>query len=241
MHCYYVLTPGARFCHWAIAACMAVLFPTGLYIGSPGYIGTQGIEPAVAVGHWFSMETIRYVHFTAGFLLIACLLLRAYLLFTYRGNRLFPKVFSKTYWLGIVDMVTYYTFLRKKHQVYVRSPLAASAYMMTYVLLAVEAASGLAMYAMVKPNSLLATLFNPVNHLLGNEYMTHIVHHYIAWIFVLFVLGHVYLVFYTDITDKDGELSSVVSGQKHFADVPVDLPSGLMECQESNMSAAGKQ
>lgn len=225
---YRSLSPGLRFWHWVWAICIPVLFVTGLYIGDPMFIGTQGKEPTVAVAALFSMETIRFIHFTAGFILTACLLARAYLFFTYPGNRQFPNFFSKQYWLGLVEMMTYYGFLRRHHRLYLRNPLAASSYAAIYMLMVVEAVTGLGMYVMIRPDSFLGQLLAPVNGWLGNEYVVHLVHHIIAWIFVIFSLGHIYMVFYNDIVEKSGELSSIVSGEKHFKEKPVDADDTLV-------------
>jgi Ni/Fe-hydrogenase 1 B-type cytochrome subunit len=233
MYVYKTLSAGGRFCHWLIAGCMAVLFSTGLYIGNPAFIGTQGTEPAVAVTQLFSMETIRYIHFAAAFVFSGTLLLRLYLVFTHPGNRLFPDFCSAGYWRGLVEVMAYYAFLRRHHQLYIRNPLAATAYLGIYLLMLAEAVTGLAMYSMIKPNSWLAGLFGPVNNWLGNEYMTHFVHHVIAWGFFLFLLGHVYLVFYNDIVEKSGELSSIVSGRKLFTEKPADAQAGLRTETES--------
>ncbi len=229
VYVYRVLSPGLRFFHWLMVACMTVLFLTGLYIGSPGYIGTQGTEPTFAVASLFSMETMRFVHFTAAFILTGGLLLRMYLLFTYPGNRLFPDFRSGDYWRGLGEMAAYYSFLRPHHRLYLRNPLAATSYLVAYLLLVIELVTGLAMYAMIDPNSLAAQLVAPVNGWLGNEYMTHIVHHVIAWGFFIFALGHIYMVFYNDIVEKSGELSSIVSGRKHYYERPVDAADALLD------------
>ncbi|MDR3590445.1 MAG: Ni/Fe-hydrogenase, b-type cytochrome subunit [Negativicutes bacterium] len=223
MQIYRLFSPGLRFCHWVWVTCIVVLFATGLYIGNPMYIGTQGIEPAVAIGKWFSMETIRRVHFFAGFILCSCLLLRFYLLFTAKGDRLFPRFWKPEYRKGLLEVLAYYAMLRRHHRPYLRNPLAGTAYVGALVLMAVEAVTGLAMYSMIRPNSLLAQIFGPVNRWLGNEFATHVVHHVIAWVLILFAMIHVYLVFFTDVKEKNGELSSMVSGRKFFEETPVDL------------------
>jgi len=235
LNTYRLFSSGLRFCHWIWALCIVVLFFTGLYIGNPMFIGTQGKEPAVAIASLLSMETIRQVHFLTAFILCACLLLRVYLFFTYRGNRLFPDFSSRGYWRGISEMLAYYSLLRTQHRLYMRNPLAATVYVMVYILMFLEAVTGLAMYSMIRPNSLLATVFGPVNHLLGNEYTTHFVHHVIAWSFVVFLLTHIYMVVFNDITEKSGELSSIVSGRKQFPETPVDakdfLPESAIICK----------
>lgn len=78
LRAYYVFSPFTRLFHWIMVVAMVVLFFTGLYIGNPFYIGTQGIEPTYAVNHLFSMENMRYNHFVAAYILVASLILRVY-------------------------------------------------------------------------------------------------------------------------------------------------------------------
>lgn len=229
MTTYRVLSPGLRFCHWIWVTCMVVLFFTGLYIGDPMFIGTQGNEPTFAVTYAFSMESIRGLHFMAAFVFIACLLVRSYLFFTYPGNRLFPNFFTKQYRQGLGQMLGYYAFLRNNHPTYIRNPIAGTAYLAMYVLMGVQIVTGLAMYAMIRPESTLAIFFAPVNSWLGNEYNTHVVHHAINWIFSIFLLIHVYLVLYNDIIEKSGELSSIISGRKYFKGRAVDKVAPRLE------------
>jgi len=48
-------------------------------------------------------------------------------------------------------------------------------------------------------------------------------HHIVAWIIVLFVVIHVYMVIREDILENDGEVSSMVNGNKFFDHVPADI------------------
>ena len=222
MYTYRMTTSGLRFCHWIIAGCIIILFVTGLYIGNPGFIGNQGNEPTIAVSQFFSMENIRFIHFSTAAIFGTALLLRFYLLFTYPGNRFFPDPRKRSYWRGLLEMAAFYTMIKSHHRTYLRSPFAATAYVAAYVLMAIELVTGLAMFAMIKPNSFLAALVMPINSWLGNEFMTHVVHHVVAWCFFLFLITHVYLVIFNDVTEKNGELSSIVSGRKRFSEQPVD-------------------
>ncbi|QDR82590.1 hypothetical protein [Sporomusa termitida] len=49
------------------------------------------------------------------------------------------------------------------------------------------------------------------------------------WCFFIFALGHIYMVFYNDIVEKSGELSSIVSGRKHYQEHPVDATDALLD------------
>ena len=101
--------------------------------------------------------------------------------------------------------------------------LSNSRYLFVYLLLLLETATGFAMYAMVEPNGWKASIFGWVNHFFGSEYMVHIIHHYIAWILMIFAIIHVYMVFRPDIFERGGETSSMVSGVKFYHEVPEDI------------------
>ncbi len=220
---YYIYSPWLRIFHWLMAASVGVLFATGLYIGNPFFIGSQGVEPTFAVGKWLSMETIRYVHFAAAYILVSASILRVYGYVVNRGDRLLPKFWTALYWQGVVEMLKHYLFLSAEHRPYLRNSLARSAYLAVYLFLAVEAVTGFAMYFMVNPNSLGAKLFGPVNGFLGGEYTVHLVHHYVAWLLVVFAIIHVYLVIRADFMEREGEASSMFSGVKFFAHEPLDI------------------
>ena len=93
---------------------------------------------------------------------------------------------------------------------------------MVYVLFFFEIVTGFAMYAMVEPHSWIAVIFNPINAMIG-EYRVHIIHHYIAWIFLLFTVIHVYMAFREDVMEESGEVSSMVTGMKYYAHDPIDM------------------
>jgi Ni/Fe-hydrogenase 1 B-type cytochrome subunit len=220
---YYVFSPFLRIFHWIMVLSIIVLFFTGLYIGNPFFIGSQGLDPTFAVKDRLSMSMIRFIHFSAAFLFIAAFILRLYGFAINRGDRLFPRFWTTQYWRGMGGMILHYGFMRANHRPYLRNPLASTAYMGLYALVAIEAVTGLAMYFMVNPNGWGARFFGPVNQLLVDEYTVHLVHHYVAWMIVLFAICHVYMIIRADFMDREGEVSSMFSGVKFLAHEPVDL------------------
>lgn len=220
---YSVYSPWLRIFHWIMVLCVFTLFATGLYIGNPGFIGTQGQEPTFAVASLFSMESIRYIHFCAAWILIAAFVLRVYGFIINRGDRLLPKFWTKLYWQGLVDTTLHYLFLRRSHTPCLRNSLARTSYLGIYLLLFLEAITGFAMYYMINPNGMGAALFGPVNHLFVDEYVVHLVHHYIAWMFMIFVVVHVYMAFRADMMEQEGEISSMFSGVKFYRHKPADI------------------
>lgn len=220
---YYVFSPATRIYHWVMVATIFTLFPTGLYIGNPGLLGSIGIEPTFAVGSWFSMSTIRFIHFTAAYILVAALLLRIYGFIIHPGDRLLPNFWKRQYWEGMLDTQLHYLFLRAKHRPYLRNSLARSGYASVYVMIVLEALTGFAMLFMVEPNGWGAALFGWVNHAFRDEYIVHLIHHYIAWFIMLFVIVHVYMVFRADVLEKGGEASGMISGVKYYHEEPDDV------------------
>jgi len=219
---YYLYSPWLRIFHWLMALSIVVLFFTGVYIGNPFFIGTQGLEPTFAFRERLSMETIRYFHFAAAFILVSAFILRVYGFAVNKGDRLLPRLWTKSHWQGTVDAVLHYLFIRPSHKPYLRNPLARMSYLGLYILLLIEAVTGFNMYYMINPGGLGAKLFGPVNHWLVNEYYVHIVHHYVAWLIVIFVIVHVYMAARADFMDREGEISSMFSGVKFLAHEPVD-------------------
>lgn len=110
---------------------------------------------------------------------------------------------------------------QREHRV-LRNSLARTSYFIIYILFVLEIATGLAMYSQIRPDSWLALIFNPLN-MLFTEYEIHIIHHYIAWAFLLFTVMHVYLAFREDVMEESGEVSSMVSGMKFYPDDPEDI------------------
>ena len=222
---YVVFSLWLRIFHWTMVLSVTALFWTGLYIGDPGFSALTGhVEPTYAVDAWFSMKTIRRIHFIAGFILAFSFIFRIAGAIYNRGDRLLPRFNQKRYWYGLRETTLHYLMIPQKHEHHwLRNSLARTAYAAVYLLFIAEITTGFAMYAMVTPNSWMAVLFSPVIALLGGEYNVHIVHHYIAWCFLFFTIVHVYMSFREDVMEESGEVSSMVSGMKYYAHDPIDI------------------
>lgn len=237
---YHVYSPWLRIFHWVMVLCVFTLFATGLYIGNPGYIGSLGTEPTFAVASLFSMESIRYIHFAAAWILMGALVLRIYGFVINKGDRLLPKFWTKLYWEGIVDSTLHYLFIRRHHTPCLRNSLARTAYLAVYAALLMEAVTGFAMYFMVNSNGMGAALFGPFNHLFVDEYVVHLIHHYVAWCIIIFVVAHVYLAFRADMMEQEGEISSMFSGVKFMRHEPADI-GDIVDGKDHSHSTGGRQ
>jgi Ni/Fe-hydrogenase 1 B-type cytochrome subunit len=220
---YYVFTIWTRIFHWVMVCAIGTLFITGLYIGNPFYIGSQGIEPTFAVENWASMSTVRFIHFSAAYILMASFIFRIYGFIIHKGDRMLPKPWTKLFWTGMVDMGLHYGFMRSAHRPYLRNSMARAGYGGVYGMIFLEVFTGFAMYGQVNPNSLLSKVFGPINHLLLDEYIVHMIHHYVAWMIMLFVIIHVYMATRADMSEKYGEISAMFSGVKFYDKEPDDI------------------
>lgn len=242
---YYIFSPFVRIYHWTMVICVLILFFTGLYIGNPALLGKLG-EPTYVVGHFLSMENIRKLHFFAAFILTTASILRLYGALVEKGDRLFPRFWRKEFYEGAWWAVKHYLFVKTDERFYLRNQLARFSYLAIYVMIFILIITGAAMYSQIYPNVFYAQLFAPINDFL-TEYGTHQVHHILSLILILFVIIHVYLAFRADLTEHNGEISSMFSGIKYFpADVvpydihdildnKADIESNLQRCTKEHL------
>ena len=112
--------------------------------------------------------------------------------------------------------------MRYEHKSYLRNPIARMSYTLLYVLVAIEVVTGLGMYGANEPGSVSFMLFGWIITLLGNEFMVHLVHHYVAWFIILFAIGHLYMVIRAEFMEGESEVSSMFSGRKILTNEPLD-------------------
>ncbi|GAB6077761.1 Ni/Fe-hydrogenase, b-type cytochrome subunit [Hydrogenobaculum acidophilum] len=221
---YYLFSPSLRIAHWVWALAISVLFITGIYIGDPFFIGNVGYSATFGDLHALTMNYIRFLHFSFGYILLSALVLRFLIMPFRKADRLIiPKFWTKEYWENAFDTLKNYLFITKSHRPYVRNPLARSAYLGLFLLLIFEVITGFAMYGRSNPGGFWDKLCGWIIPMLGGEYQVHRWHHIVAWIIVLFVVIHVYMVVREDILEKDGEVSSMVNGNKFFEHTPADI------------------
>jgi len=224
---FYLFQPGLRLWHWVQFLAIATLFVTGIYIGNPFFIGSAGEEPTFAFAKVLSMDLIREIHFMAGYVLLFAFIYRLFLIFTKKSHfwLLIPKFWRGWFWKGLFDVALFYALIKKSHIPLIRNPYARMAYLFVLGLIAFEIWTGFAMYGMSDPEGFWA---KAVGHwtiaLFGSEYAVHFWHHVVAWIIAIFVMVHVYMVFFNDFIGKEGELSSMTAGVKYFPEghLPAD-------------------
>lgn len=227
---YYLFSPFLRIFHWIMVLSILVLFITGLYITKPISGGNPGIEPTFADLR-LSLDLIRNIHFVTAFIFVASFILRIYGFVINKGDRLFPKVWKREFVEQSLEVQNHYLFLRSAHRPFLRNPMARMSYVGVYVLIAIEIVSGFAMYGMVNPNGWCAAVFGWTNVLAGHEFLMHLIHHYTAWLIVLFAITHIYMAVRADFMEGEGEISSMFSGVKILKHEPADI-GDIMEAKE---------
>jgi Ni/Fe-hydrogenase 1 B-type cytochrome subunit len=224
---FYLFQPGLRIWHWVQFIAIFILFVTGLYIGDPFFIGSASREPSFAFAHMLSMDLIREIHFAAGYVLLFGFIYRIFLMFTKKSHfwLIIPKFWRGWFWKGIFEVILFYALIKKNHIPLIRNPLARTAYLFVLLLILFEIWTGFAMYGMSDPDGFWGKFLGQWTiALFGSEYNVHFWHHVVAWIIAIFVIVHVYMVFFNDFIAKEGELSSMSAGVKYFPEghLPAD-------------------
>jgi Ni/Fe-hydrogenase 1 B-type cytochrome subunit len=201
----YVWQAPVRITHWLTAGCIVVLSLTGGYIADPFLIPPGGSV----------MTTVRTIHMATAIAFLVSGLIRTYWLLA--GNR-FARwtAFIPTTRFQATELFRqagFYAFVRKEiPKVLGHNQLAATAYLVLFALLLVETVTGFALDGLIgsEPG---ATLFGWVRELLGPQ-LVRVIHHLSMWAILAIALFHVYSCILVDHIEKNGLVSSIVSGYK---------------------------
>ncbi len=214
---YYLFSPFLRIFHWIMVCSILTLFVTGLLIAKP--MDVTSTEPYLTST---SMDLVRDIHFLVAFIFCASFILRIYGFIVNKGDRLFPRVWEGHFYSETVEVALHYMLLKSHHAPFLRNPLARASYAGLYLMVLIEILTGFAMYFMTSPSTIGGKLFGWVNTILGSEMMTHYVHHYVAWLIIVFAIGHLYMVVRAEFMEGESEVSSMFSGKKVLAHTPKD-------------------
>jgi len=201
----YVWQLPVRMTHWLTAGCIVVLSLTGIYIADPFLLPAGGSL----------MTTVRLVHIAAAIALLVSGLIRTVWLLA--GNR-----FSR--WTAFIPttraqatelfrQAAFYLFVRREiPKVLGHNQLAATAYLVLFFLLLVEVITGFALDGLLgaEPG---ASMFGWLRDLMGSQAIR-LVHHIAMWAILAIALFHVYSCILVDHVERNGLMSSIVSGYK---------------------------
>jgi Ni/Fe-hydrogenase 1 B-type cytochrome subunit len=84
--------------------------------------------------------------------------------------------------------------------------------------------TGFALYGQSNPDGFFFMAFGWIGPLLGGMPVVRFVHHVVTWAFLAFIPIHVYLATRADLLERDGAISSIITGGRfvpagrHFED-----------------------
>jgi Ni/Fe-hydrogenase 1 B-type cytochrome subunit len=213
----YVYEAPVRLWHWVNAFAILTLCGTGYLIGSP--------PPSVGgeAYNTFQFGWIRYIHFSAGYILAVGFLFRIY--WAFAGNdharQIFlPDVRNPRFWEEVLHEIKWYLFLAKAPIKYTgHNPLAA---LVMHVVLVwgtmFMIVTGLALYGEgTGMGSWQHRWFSSwVIPLFGQSQDVHTWHHLVMWGMICFVIVHIYAAVREDIMSRQTIISSMFSGWRTF-------------------------
>jgi len=201
----YVWQLPVRLTHWLTAACIVVLSLTGGYIADPFLIPPGGSV----------MTTVRTIHIATAIAFLASGLIRTIWLLA--GNRFARwSAFIPTTRIQATEFFRqagFYLFVRREiPKVLGHNQLAAAAYLMLFFLLLIETITGFALDGLLgaEPG---ASMFGWLRELVGPQTIR-LIHHLSMWAIVAIALFHVYSCILVDHVERNGLMSSIVSGYK---------------------------
>ncbi|MGA2925848.1 MAG: Ni/Fe-hydrogenase, b-type cytochrome subunit [Solirubrobacteraceae bacterium] len=207
----YVFELPVRIVHWTIVIAIAVLSFTGYYIHHP-FLSGSGMP-----GHLgFTMGEMRFVHESVGFVFIAAVMFRIYWCFVgnqyVRWSALFP--ITKKQRQDMRQTLQFYFYARRDPaRLNGHNPLAAMAYVILYLGFIVTILTGLGLFAWAIHTSPWTGLFGWVTTVMS-EPEVRLLHFLLMFIYIAFMIHHVYSAWLYDIEERCGELSSIITGYK---------------------------
>ena len=211
----YLWSAPIRAMHWLAALCIIVLIVTGFYIGSP-YFVTSGEASA-----HFLMGRVRFIHFFAAAVIVMTGIVRVYWLMVGNQFERFPALFPvtrKNLSNLLKTAISYVTFRPEKQPNFVgHNPMQQWSYTGVYALMVVMTVTGFTMYGQSNPGGVIFGAFGWVPPLLGGLQGVRVIHHVLAWAFLIFIELHVYFAIRSDYIERAGVVSSIITGGRYIA------------------------
>ena len=208
----YVWEFPVRLYHWVNALCVVALGVTGYLIGNPLAISYSS---EAYQQYWFGW--VRFIHFVTAFVFFFNFLVRIYWGFVgnefARWTNFIPFKKAQFREMGEVLKVDVLQTNVRGLISLGHNALAGLLYFLSFLVFLFQAITGFALYSSMS-DSLFPRLFAWIVPLMGGDFAVRQWHHAFMWFFVVFVIIHVYLVFYHDYVEGRGTTSSMVGGYK---------------------------
>lgn len=198
--------------HWAMVMCILVLIPTGFYIASPFCVCTgETIDK-------FLMGNMRYIHVLFGVILLFVFFWRIYLAFFSRHHADWKDFFAWTDWKNTIAQIKFYALVSEEKPVhrFLYGPLQSIAYGGVILMLALILLTGIILAGAGHDAGFTGWIYSlakPFQNILGGLATIRFVHHILTWLFIVFVIVHIYMAFWYDVVFKEGTVSSMINGR----------------------------
>ncbi len=167
-----------RILHMILLTAIIILIITGLYIHKP-WIGDGG---------GFLMALMRGVHFLFAAVLIVAVVFRVVRMFWGRDKDVKGFIPDDEDWKILPEVFNYYARLGKKPLQKKRyNPLQMSTYVMVFVMAIFQIITG---FILQYPDGILSPITYGV---FNNEINVRVAHYIVTWMFILFLIVHIYL------------------------------------------------
>ncbi len=202
-YCWSILF---RLYHWAFALSIVILVCTGFLINTPLF------NSMLEGSRIWPMAYTRYLHFLAGYLFTAAVIIRFFLfVFGNPQERITSMLpISAKNRKNFYDTLLHYGYIsnysdhRLGHNV-----LAGITYSCTLFVALFQLLSG---FYLLFPE--LPAFEKWGVALFTSQQNGRFIHHLLMWWFIIFSLVHIYLLIWNDITEKNGLISSIITGFK---------------------------
>jgi Ni/Fe-hydrogenase 1 B-type cytochrome subunit len=195
-----------RLFHWMYALSIVTLCITGFYINTP-WTNTM-IEGSAS----FPMAIMRFIHFTAGYVFAAAIIIRTFLyIFGNAQERVWDILpVTPRNIKNLFSTILRYAYISEQHEVRLgHNVLAGVTYLFTFVIAILMIISG---FFMLFPEA--QTWQGIGTTVFGSQQWSRYLHHLMMWWFMMFALIHVYLVIWNDVKEPEGIVSSIFTGDK---------------------------
>jgi len=206
----YVWELPVRVTHWTTVLCILVLAATGFYLHNP-FVFVHG-------KYAYLMATVRFTHILTGFVFLGSFVVRFYWFFA--GNRCASwRAFiplRRAQWRDMGQMIRYYSFLRRDpvHKVG-HNPLAASVYSFLFLAMLGSMFTGFVLFSTTAETPVLKWLFGWAVVSIGVQ-TVRLVHYFLMFLFLGFMIHHVYSAVLVSIEERNGLFESIVTGYKYI-------------------------
>jgi Ni/Fe-hydrogenase 1 B-type cytochrome subunit len=203
-YCWSILL---RLFHWMFALSIVVLVVTGFYVNTP-WTNTM-----LEYSQSWPMAWMRYMHFVAGYVFAAAIIIRLFLyIFGNQQERIMDVLpvtgrNLRNFWKTLL----HYSYIKeaRHHDRLGHNVLAGLTYIVTVVAAIVQIISG---FYMLFPE---ATFWEGWGvAFFGNQQSSRYIHHLLMWWFIIFAMIHVYMCIWNDVKRPEGVISSIFTGDK---------------------------